>query len=328
MAPEQLEGKEADARTDIFALGALLFEMATGKHAFEGKSRTSLIAAIVSSQPPPISSVTPMRRRRSTTSCASAWRRTPTSAGSAPTTWRRSCAGSPRPGRRRARLRRPSRDGRTASVSPGASRPSALAVAGWLGLSRARPAPAPPRSAHEHPASREAPIEQRRHLARRKAAGLQRHRCERQGAALAAAAGCVRHHSDRRDRRGHAAILVAGRPEPRLLRRQEAEARRRFGRRAHQPAGRGRRRRRLGAERRHSLRTGGGARVPAPSGRRKGRTSRRRSTPRAARRRTAIPSFCRTAATSSTWRSTSPATRGIRPTGSGLARWTRGPPSP
>ncbi len=60
MAPEQLEGHEADARTDIFALGALLFEMATGKHAFEGKSRPSLIAAIVSSQPPPVSSVVPM----------------------------------------------------------------------------------------------------------------------------------------------------------------------------------------------------------------------------------------------------------------------------
>jgi Tol biopolymer transport system component len=60
MAPEQLEGREADARTDLFGLGALLYEMATGKHAFEGKSRTSLIAAIVSSQPPPISSVMPM----------------------------------------------------------------------------------------------------------------------------------------------------------------------------------------------------------------------------------------------------------------------------
>src|SRR5204863_10133590 len=57
MAPEQLEGVEADARTDIFALGAVLYEMATGKRAFEGKTRTSLIAAIVSGRPAPLSQI-------------------------------------------------------------------------------------------------------------------------------------------------------------------------------------------------------------------------------------------------------------------------------
>jgi eukaryotic-like serine/threonine-protein kinase len=60
MAPEQLEGEEADARTDIFAFGAVLYEMATGKRAFEGKTKTSLIAAIVQSEPPPISAIQPL----------------------------------------------------------------------------------------------------------------------------------------------------------------------------------------------------------------------------------------------------------------------------
>ncbi len=60
MAPEQLEGKEADARTDIFAFGVVVYEMATGKRAFEGKSQASVISAIMSSEPVPMSSLQPM----------------------------------------------------------------------------------------------------------------------------------------------------------------------------------------------------------------------------------------------------------------------------
>src|SRR5438067_214594 len=60
MAPEQLEGGDADARTDIFAFGTLVYEMTTGGRAFEGKTRTSLIAAIVQSDPPPISRLQPL----------------------------------------------------------------------------------------------------------------------------------------------------------------------------------------------------------------------------------------------------------------------------
>ncbi len=60
MAPEQLEDKEVDARTDIFAFGAAVYEMATGQRAFEGKSQASVITAIMSSDPTPMSSLQPM----------------------------------------------------------------------------------------------------------------------------------------------------------------------------------------------------------------------------------------------------------------------------
>src|SRR3990172_4822270 len=61
MAPEQVEGKtdELDARTDIFAFGALVYEMTTGKKAFEAKSTASLMAAILKEEPPAVSSLDP-----------------------------------------------------------------------------------------------------------------------------------------------------------------------------------------------------------------------------------------------------------------------------
>jgi Tol biopolymer transport system component/predicted Ser/Thr protein kinase len=60
MAPEQLEGEEADARSDIFAFGAVLYEMATGKKAFDGKTRASVIAAVLAAEPAPISTLQPL----------------------------------------------------------------------------------------------------------------------------------------------------------------------------------------------------------------------------------------------------------------------------
>ena len=60
MAPETLEGAEADARSDIFSFGALLYEMLTGKRAFSGKTQASVIASILASEPPSITGIAPM----------------------------------------------------------------------------------------------------------------------------------------------------------------------------------------------------------------------------------------------------------------------------
>ncbi len=60
MSPEQLEGAAPDARSDIFAFGAVLYEMATGRAAFEGKSQASVIAAIMEKDPVPVTTAQPM----------------------------------------------------------------------------------------------------------------------------------------------------------------------------------------------------------------------------------------------------------------------------
>jgi ferredoxin len=60
MSPEQVEGKEVDRRSDIFSLGAVLYEMLTGRRAFEGKSQLSVASAILEKEPEPISALKPM----------------------------------------------------------------------------------------------------------------------------------------------------------------------------------------------------------------------------------------------------------------------------
>src|SRR5258706_672343 len=60
MSPEQIQGKDADARSDIFAFGAMLYEMLTGKRAFEGKSQLSMASAILEREPEPISAIQPL----------------------------------------------------------------------------------------------------------------------------------------------------------------------------------------------------------------------------------------------------------------------------
>ena len=57
MAPEQVEGRKADTRTDVFAFGAVVYEMATGRRAFEGESRAAVMSAILREEPPRVSSV-------------------------------------------------------------------------------------------------------------------------------------------------------------------------------------------------------------------------------------------------------------------------------
>jgi serine/threonine protein kinase len=60
MSPEQLEGKEAGARSDIFAFGAMLYEMVTGQRAFPGKTQVSVMAAILEHEPRPMGELKPV----------------------------------------------------------------------------------------------------------------------------------------------------------------------------------------------------------------------------------------------------------------------------
>ena len=63
MAPEQIQGKEADTRSDIFALGAVVYEMVTGTRAFDGDSAADVVAAVLEREPPPLSTRQPVTPR-------------------------------------------------------------------------------------------------------------------------------------------------------------------------------------------------------------------------------------------------------------------------
>ena len=62
MSPEQLQGKETDTRSDLFSFGCVLYEMLTGKRAFEGESSASVIAAILEREPAPLEAAMPLGR--------------------------------------------------------------------------------------------------------------------------------------------------------------------------------------------------------------------------------------------------------------------------
>ena len=96
MAPEQVEGKDADARSDIWALGAVIYEMTTGTRPFAGETPASVIAAILKDRPPSISTRQPLVPAGSATSPTAALRRTRRNDGRASATLDGCSDGSPR----------------------------------------------------------------------------------------------------------------------------------------------------------------------------------------------------------------------------------------
>ena len=241
MAPEQLEGKEADARSDLWALGCVLYEMATGKRAFEGESQASLIAAIMEREPPPLSQLAPH-------DAAGARPRGQRVPGQGPRRAHRrrahdvklqlqwiaeggSQAGVPAP----AAARRRSRERLAWSL---ASRPRRSRRGARRHAARARSSRARARAHLRHGAARCGHVGDRRavaaHLARRAAGWRSRATTPRAPAICGSGRWTRSRRAPLQGTEGaHAAVLVAGQPAPRVLRRRQAQQ----DRRRRRPAG-------------------------------------------------------------------------------------------
>ena len=130
MAPEQLEGRDADPRTDIFAFGAVLYEMLTGKKAFEGRSQANLIGAIMHARPAPIVAsqpLTPTALERIVGTCLGKIRML---AGRVRAIYRASCGGS----RRMRRSRIHPFDGTETTLDVGSRSPARIGCRRTPGL--------------------------------------------------------------------------------------------------------------------------------------------------------------------------------------------------
>jgi serine/threonine protein kinase len=216
MAPEQLEGKEADARTDIFALGELIHEMITGKPTFSGKSRASLIAAILTTDPPPITqsqTITPVALEQVVRKCLAKdpeerWQSASDLASQL--NWILSAGSSQR-------ARAPNQRTKTARARPLGGRGGDPAAAGGLcGMAHRVAARERQRAAchGDTPAGENAGVQVDRasgHFSRWLNSGLHGHRRKYESATLSAQAGFFRDSAHSRDRGGQDAIFFAER---------------------------------------------------------------------------------------------------------------------